>query len=240
MHHVIRVHLFHLFVPALFWMTWWQKRKDCSVCLCPSQRKWSCLHLRPQCQTQVTDMYDFFLQIKFNSQNKQMIIHPVLPNMTTRLCHYIAQIETVRQLLRDCRWTEISDVCYVSAGGNWDWGAADTSKSHNRASDRKVLQIHITKSALLDFSMGPAYISSFIIIPLVSLLLKVCRCSSDSSPQSGNVCAVCRHTRHVGLFVKKLGWTLRLFFHQHLEEQRKPDFTALLQSALRGLTSYLS
>lgn len=240
MHHVIRVHLFHLVVPELFWMTWWQKRKDCSVCLCPSQRKWSCWHLQPQCQTQITDMYVFFLHIKFNSQNKWTIIHPLLPNITTRLCHCNAQIQTFRQLLWDCRTTEISDVYYVSAGGNWDWGAADTSKSHKGASDRKVLKIHSNKIALLDFSMGPVYVSSSIIIPLVSLLLKVCRCSSHSGPQCGNVCAVCRHSRHVGLFVRKLGGTLRLFFHQHLVERCKPDFAALLQSALWGLTSCLS
>lgn len=132
------------------------------------------------------------------------------------------------------------DVYYVSAGGNWDWGAADTSKSHKGASDRKVLKIHSNKIALLDFSMGPVYVSSSIIIPLVSLLLKVCRCSSHSGPQCGNVCAVCRHCRHVGLFVRKLGGTLRLFFHQHLVERCKPDFAALLQSALWGLTSCLS
>lgn len=69
---------------------------------------------------------------------------------------------------------------------------------------------------------------------------KVCRYLGDSRPESKTIYAARLHPHSFGLCgFRKLCRKLWLFFHQHLVEQRTPDVTALLQCALRGLTSYL-
>ncbi len=185
------------------------------------------------------------------TSSSRMVIHLVLPRVTTRWRHYKSQIETI---LLDCRCKkyETGDVLFCLQE---ETEAEEPEKIQSLALDLQTKRYFRFKSSNhTDFVMGCMDCQTVILMyfwiiflfmflhsfgSLVSFMSKVCRCFEESAPESRTIHAAHLHCHCLGLCdLRELCREVWLFFHQHHVEQLL-HVAALLPCAIWSLTSLL-